>query len=122
MKADLGIDQLGRIISIRYSGTMTFKDLETNWIDLINQQIVGSDIRGFLLDCRNTIMEITVEEISMLSDFFKRNLSIFQKKKFAYITASPSQIILPLLLQEEDLLYESKPFSTTEAALEWVLN
>lgn len=122
MKVDLGLDQKGRIISIRYSGEVTLQELKTNWIDVIDQNIIGANIQGFILDCRNSVMNLEIEEISKLSDLFKEHLDIFQKKKFAYVTESPSQIILPLILQENDLLYESKPFSTTEAALDWVLN
>lgn len=122
MKVDLGLDQLGRILSIRYSGVITLQELRTIWMDVIDQKMVSSEIQGFILDYRNSVMDIKVEEISTLSEFFKNNLNIFQKKKFAYVTSSPGQIILPIILQEDDFFYESKPFSTTEAALEWVLN
>lgn len=122
MSIDLGLDQQGRIISIRYTGVITIQDLENYWIEVIDKDIIDSKIRGFILDCRNTVMNIDVEKISMLSSLFKTHLDIFQEKRFAYVTESPSQIILPLLLQEDDHFYESRPFSTTEAAMAWVLN
>jgi len=122
MGIDYGLDKQGRILSINYTGIITFKDLEENWISVINQNLIHENIRGFILDCRNAIMEIELAEISKLSGFFKRNITVFEKKRFAYVTQSPEQIILPLLLQEDDYNYESRPFSTTRAAIEWVLN
>ena len=122
MKVDLGLDQLGRIVSVQYTGVVTIKDLENNWLEIIRQNIINANIKGFLLDYRNSIMNIDVEEIPILCDLFKKHVAIFEKKKFAYVTASPNQIILPLLLQEEEYYYESRPFSTTEAAISWVLN
>ncbi|MFA9391052.1 MAG: hypothetical protein ACERKD_14680 [Prolixibacteraceae bacterium] len=122
MQIDWGLDKQGRIISMHYSGVITIKDLKGSWLEVLDQEIIASNIRGFILDCRNTVMEIDVEQISLLSDFFKNNLASFKMKRFAYITRSPNQIILPLLLQEDNYFYESKPFSTFEAAIDWVLN
>lgn len=122
MGIDMGTEELGKIITIRYSGIITISDIINNWIEVISKKLINEEVQGFILDCRSTDMNLDLEEISVISDLFKSNLHLFNKKRFAYLTSSPNQIILPLLLQEDEHFYESKPFSTKEAAVHWLMN
>ncbi|MDA3928020.1 MAG: hypothetical protein PF541_03620 [Prolixibacteraceae bacterium] len=122
MQIDYGVDKRGRIISMEYIGILSIKDIEKYWKKAIQNNLVHSEIKGFILDCRNAVIEIEEYEAKKLSDFFKKNISLFQFKRFAYLTETPNQIVFPILMQEEDYLYKSRPFSTLEAAVNWLLN
>ena len=115
------LDKQGRILSMHYTGTISVRDMENFWIEAISKELIKSDVKGFILDCGEAIFEIEEDETSLLTNFFRKNISIFHQKKFAYITKNPNQVIVPILLQEEEDNYESRPFSTKEAALDWLL-
>ncbi|MGQ8336789.1 hypothetical protein ACUNWD_09580 [Sunxiuqinia sp. A32] len=42
--------------------------------------------------------------------------------KIAIVTESPKDIVIPTLVQNEDDGYLSRPFSSIEAAIKWVLS
>lgn len=122
MGIDFGMDKKGRILSIHFTGTLTIKEIIIHWKTLIEKDFIGKQLKGIIVDCRTANIQLEVHEISDLAAFLRSHLSIFESKRFAYVTQSPEQILLPLLLREEDDSYETMPFSTLKAAHDWVLS
>lgn len=122
MGIDFGLDKKGRILSIHFTGTLTMEAIINHWKTLVDQNMVGLQLKGFIVDCRSANLVIDVNEVAGLAAFFRSRLTYFENKRFAYITQSPEQILLPLLLREEDERYETMPFSTLKAAMDWVMS
>jgi hypothetical protein len=122
MGIDFGIDKKGRILSINFTGTLTIQEIINHWSTLVDQNMIGSQIKGFVIDCRNANIRMEIHEVANLAAFHRNHFKYFEYKRFAYITQSPEQILLPLLLREEDDRYETMPFSTMKAAIDWVMN
>lgn len=112
---------MGKVLYKSFKGTITARDFELQWQLAIDNNVISSDILGFIIDCRHAVFKIDAEETSIITKIFRDNPNVFRNKKLAYITRLPEQIILPILLQEHDYNYQTKPFSTKEAALNWIL-
>lgn len=112
---------MDKVLYKSFKGNITAKEFESQWQFAIENDIISPDTLGFIIDCSQATFSIDADETYKLSKLFRDNLNIFQHKKMAYITRLPEQIIFPILMQEHDFLYETKPFSSKEAALEWML-
>ncbi|MCB2220463.1 MAG: hypothetical protein KQI35_08720 [Bacteroidetes bacterium] len=104
-----------------YYGIITISDIETSWIYAFENHIIPDDVTGFVLDYRNATFEISRSEYIAIPEFYRKHLTVFGNKKIAIITENPRDIVIPLLVEREDEGYMSKPFSTREAAIHWVL-
>jgi hypothetical protein len=114
-------DPSTRILFKFYYGIISINDIESSWIYAFENQIIPEDVAGFVLDYRNAAFEISRSEYMAIPEFYKKHLSVFGNKKIAIITENPRDIVIPLLVEREDEGYLSKPFSTRDAAIHWVL-
>jgi hypothetical protein len=121
MEIQFNFDTTQKIFYKYYSGKVTYRDFESSWLDVIQNNVCPTETKGFLLDYREAILEVPMNEAKMIADFFLAHLNVFGNKKIAFIASTPEQIVLPVLLSEYDLNYQSRPFSTIEAAESWII-
>ncbi|NLU40424.1 MAG: hypothetical protein GXX78_16210 [Bacteroidales bacterium] len=99
---------------------VSFSDFVSSWQYIISNNFLPSDAKGILLDYRKATILSPIDEALKVSDYFSVNGNVFQHKKIAFVTETPEQIILPILIQEYSVECESRPFSTVEAAVRWI--
>jgi hypothetical protein len=121
MEIKFNFDTTRKILYKQYSGIVTFNDFEISWLNVIQNNVCPTETKGFLLDYRKAILEDSLNEAHKIADFFLSHLNIFGNKKIAFIASTPEQIVLPMLLSEYDMNYQSRPFSTIEAAESWII-
>jgi hypothetical protein len=121
MKFEFSFDYSRMIFYKYYSGDVSYNDFESSWLYIIENQIIPNNVRGILLDYREALIKSPIDEAYKISSFFSGNVSIFKNKKIAFVTSTPEQIVLPVLVREFDSNYQSRPFSTIEAAEHWIL-
>jgi hypothetical protein len=121
MKIQFDFDTTQRIFYKHYSGKITYSDFESSWLYAIQNQIFPLETKGFLLDYRKATLAVSLNEAYKIADFFLSHLQVFGNKKIAFITSTPEQIVIPMLLREYDFNYQSRPFSTIEAAESWIV-
>ncbi len=105
-----------------YYGSISIKDIESSWTYAFENDILPRDIKGFILDYRNSNFNLKINEHTAISDFYKKHLDIFGNCKIAILTNDPMDIVIPILVSKEDEGYNSKSFSTLDAAIRWVLS
>jgi hypothetical protein len=66
------------------------------------------------------MIQSPIDEAYRISTFLTGNIQVFQNKKIAFVTSTPEQIVMPVLIREFDTNYQSRPFSTIEAAESWI--
>ncbi|AOW19856.1 hypothetical protein [Urechidicola croceus] len=120
-KFDFKFDKSTGILFKYYYGKISIETLITSWEENFNSDILKNDIKGFILDYTNASLEMDISEHLKIVQFYKSNLTIFGNYKIAVITNNPKDIVIPILVQSKDEGYASKPFSTIEGAIEWVL-
>lgn len=104
-----------------YYGTITLRDIITSWEESIKNKTIPKETKGFLLDYRNANLEMDIEENLKIAEFYKNHLDIFGNLRIAVVTVNPRDVVIPILVKAHDEGYLSRPFSTVEAALTWVL-
>ena len=113
-------DETRGILFKYYYFDISLKDIEDSWYYAFENDIIPQGTRSFILDYRGAHLNMVPDETSKIAEFFKQHLEIFAGAKIAIIMEKPSQFIFPILVQMKDEGYISKPFSTMEAAIEWL--
>jgi len=121
MEIHSNFDTIQKIFYKHYLGEVTYFDFESSWLTVIQNNVFPTETKGFLLDYRKATFEISLNEAHKIADFFLSHLHVFGNKKIAFIASTPEQIVLPMLLHEYDMNYQSRPFSTIEAAESWII-
>lgn len=121
MKIRFNFDTTQKIFYKHYSGEISYSDFESSWMNDIQNNVFPLETKGFLLDYRKATFAVSLNEASKIAEFFLKNLHVFYNKKIAFIASTPEQIVIPMLLHEYDLNYQSRPFSTIEAAERWII-
>ncbi len=105
-----------------YYGPITIGDLTSSWEYAFENNLIPEEVKGFILDYRSANFKIDVEAHSEIADFYKKHLEVFGNFKIAIITEEPRDVVIPILVENKDEGYSSRPFSTLEAAIKWVLS
>lgn len=120
-KSEFKFDPDTGILYKYYFGTITIADIQSSWEYAIENNLIPSDTRGFILDYRNATLRFPEFEYSKIPNFYRQHPEIFNGYKIAIITENPQDIVIPVLVKEMDDGYLSSPFSTLEAAIQWIL-
>ncbi len=104
-----------------YYGKITLEDISTSWDHIIQNHLIPADTKGFIVDYRNAVMNIPADDYKGIADYYKQHLEVFHDFKIAILTENPKNVVISMLVESRDDGYHSKPFSTMEAAVRWVL-
>ncbi|MFP4059332.1 MAG: hypothetical protein ACOC2F_08490 [Bacteroidota bacterium] len=113
-------DSESKIMTKRYQGFIDIEDIEKSWDAGFNNGILKYDIKGFILDYRRANFDIKAHEYKKILNFYKQHHDFFARFKFAIITNNPTDITIPILVESDEEGYNTRPFTTIEAAVEWV--
>lgn len=104
-----------------YFGEISFQDIVSSWEYAIKNNLIPKENKGFLVDFTKANLTSYVSEYQLISDFFNSHPEIFGHKKIAVITVNPRDIVVPFLIKHKKNEFATKPFSTIEAAIKWIL-
>lgn len=109
------------ILYKHYFGNISFDDIKNSWTEAFNTNLIPDNVKGFILDYRNATFDMSPDEHKKIASFYQSNIDTFGGHRIAIITIDPKDVVIPTLLEYKDKGYQSKPFSTEEAAKNWVL-
>jgi hypothetical protein len=121
MNCEFSFDDSRLIFYKYYSGEVSFNDFESSWHYIIKNHLFPGDTKGILLDYRDAMIKSPIDEAYRISNFFSGHFRIFHNKRIAFVTSTPEQIVIPVLIREFASNYQSRPFSTIEAAENWLI-
>lgn len=110
-----------RIMFKYYYGPISIEDIESSWDFAFENEIIPKNVKGFILDYQHASFDFNVEMHTNIPNFYKKHLEVFGDKKIAIITVQPKDIVIPVLVSNNDDGYISRPFSTLQSAILWVL-
>jgi hypothetical protein len=110
-----------KILTRTFIGCVHMEDVINSWKYLIDNKIIAPSHIGVVSDFRKADIKLDrgVGEIYKLENFFKENINIFKNLRLTQIIITPI-IALPMLFEIEITDFKSKPFSTIEAAIDWI--
>jgi len=103
-----------------YLGDIRIDDITSSWDDAIKRKIIPNETIGFILEYRKANFLIPVSFYKRIPAYYLKHPEIFNGKRIAILTTNPKVIFIPLLVEIEDQGYQTKPFSTEEAAIRWI--
>lgn len=105
-----------------YYGDITLEDIKNSWEYIIHNQAIPEETKGFILDYRGAVLNIPPIQSAEIANFYKSHLEIFGGLKIAILTDKPKNVVISVLVESKNEGYQSRPFSTMQAAIAWVLD
>ena len=93
-------------------------DIIESWKYLYKHQLI--DTKGFINNLLGCEFMMDLESFTLLLNYMK-SLAHIKNIKIAVIADNPKTIIFPILGHEQERELNVKPFSTMDAAVNWVL-
>ena len=114
------IQELALIIEL-YEGDLTVEDIIYNKERIAESENYDSSY-DLILDFRNADLQYMTSDIDRLVAFFKENTILHQKKKVAYLTSKPNEVVATTLFtfKIDDFSIEPKTFSTRDAVVAYL--
>ncbi|WP_163323286.1 hypothetical protein [Draconibacterium mangrovi] len=109
------------IVFKSYFGLITVEDVKNSWLEAISNNLFPEETIGFILDYREAHFDIEPGRHNEIPAFYWQHPGVFENKRIAIITENPEDIVYPMLIRLQDRGYESRPFSTMDAAIRWIL-
>lgn len=104
-----------------YYGPITLEDIYSSWDYAIENDLIPKETKGFILDYREANFTLKPNEFPEIANYYKNHLAVFKGLKIAILSQNPRDVVIPTLVQTKDEGYESRPFYTLDAALDWIL-
>ena len=120
-RVDYKFDEENKILFRNFSGIVNINDLVCVWVDTILNHIPNKQIKGIVSDFRGTDIQIEITDLSPLEKLFSKHIEILTQIKIAEVLDSP-KIVLPILFKRKNEEFQLWPFTTIEAALNWINN
>lgn len=102
-------------------GKTKLDDIVSSWHHAFSENLIPKEVNGFILDYRQASFDLPDQSYLGIPSFYREHLDVFGGLRIAIITTNPEDVVFPYLIAERDEGYESRPFSTEEAAIFWVL-
>ncbi|HPH15596.1 MAG TPA: hypothetical protein PK029_00370 [Bacteroidales bacterium] len=111
-----------KILYKSYFGNITIYDITSSWDIAIEQQLIPQGTIGVINNFLEARFDFnSLNDFKKIPEYYQQNLNTFSGLRFAIVTVSPKDMVVPVLVKEYDKGYESRPFSTVEAARQWIL-
>lgn len=112
-------DQFPDSILIRkFAGEVNVNEIIASWEYLCENNFINNKIKGVINDLTDCELKMDMESFAILMDYLKMN-ECFKDIKLAVVTNTPAIVVFPVLASSEYNLM-IKPFSTMQAATNWV--
>ena len=108
------------IIIRNFSGSVNSKEIIDSWKSIIENNVNNKNLIGIINDLTNCELQINLDSFKNILDFMNKQ-DFLKKLKIAVISESPNQIIFPFIAQKNEKDLNIKPFSTMDAATNWII-
>lgn len=109
-----------KIFYKKHFGNITREEIFKSWDHAIESNLIPKDTVGFIVDFLDAHLNLALKDAKLIPYYFNSHTDIFGYRKIAIIVRSPKEIVVPILIQYAQKKYYLKPFSTEEAAVNWI--
>lgn len=111
-----------KILYKTYFGKIKLIDITISWDIAIKQNIIPKETIGIINDYSKAEFDFdSIDEHKKIPEYYHENLHAFGGLRFAIVTNSPRDIVVPILIQRYDENYETSPFATIDGAKQWIM-
>ena len=108
-----------RILFRTFTGAVSFKDIIDSWDYCINEELLAHDVVGCVSDFRAAQFVSNPRELDQFLAYMDQH-DQFRHLRLAVLVDTPDKIVFPMIGESKLHNRIIKPFSTEEAALNWV--
>lgn len=109
-----------KILIRNFIGKVDVNNIIYSWEYLHKNKLIDKNIKGIINNLTGCELIMDMESYKILIAYLKKEDSI-KKIKLAVISDIPETIIFPFLGENQESELKIKPFSTMEAAVDWIL-
>lgn len=108
------------ILIRNFFGKVDVNNIIDSWEYLHKNKLIDKNIKGIINNLTGCELIMDMESFKILIAYLKKEDSI-KKIKLAVISDIPETIVFPFLGENQESELKIKPFSTMEAAVDWIL-
>lgn len=109
------------ILIKKYDGTINGNIVINSMENLKVNNLINTELKGLIYDISDCKMNVDSEGFKAVVNYLQ-NQEYIDSIKIAVIAITPENIIFPVLLAKEKIRdLRMKPFSTWEAAADWIM-
>ncbi len=108
------------ILIRNFVGKVVANDIIESWKYLYKHQLINHSTKGLINNLQGCELMMDLESFTLLLNYMK-SMKYIKNIKIAVIADNPKTIIFPILGHEQERELNIKPFSTMDAAVNWVL-
>lgn len=109
------------ILIRNFIGKVDVNNIIDSWEYLHKNNLIDINIKGIINNLTGCELIMDMESFKILIAYLKKEDSI-KKIKLAVISDIPETIVFPFLGENQESELKIKPFSTMEAAVNWIMN
>lgn len=109
-----------RILCRKFSENASIKDVISSFEEIMNNQMLSDNTIGIITDLRGVKFDINPSVFKRVSKFLKLHPELYDYR-LAAITETPKQVVMVILANNVSSKLNTKPFSTFDAALAWIV-
>jgi hypothetical protein len=103
-------------------GKANFEEIYDSWKDLINKGYFAPPVIGMINDYCGAELKVDVSDIKKIKVLLEEYPEIFKTIKIAVVVDSFKNIVFPMIVEKVSKQANVRPFSTFEAARDWILD
>ncbi len=108
------------ILIRNFIGQVNVNDIINSWEYLNQNKLIDKKIKGVINNLSGCELIMDMESFKTLITYLKKEDSI-KKIKLAVISDNPETMVFPFLGENQESELKIKPFSTMEAAVNWII-
>ncbi len=118
---EVTIDDQDGVIIRRFTGELKFEDILESWKKLLATYSNLEDFKGILTNFLDAEIKHEDKNLNVLVEFLKGYLDQLKDLKIAIVMDTP-MVTNTIIVGQRVKSLQIKPFSTVEAALQWIEN
>ena len=104
-----------------FADKVSVENIINSWDTLLEQGMLTSNIKGVINNISGCELAMDLDSFYTLIDYIKSK-DVLRSIKLAVVCNNPSMIVFPIMGETEVKELHIKPFSTIEAAVDWIMN
>ena len=109
------------ILVREFEGTVSSKDIIESWEELIEKKMINSKLKGVINNLIECDLKMDIKSFNSVIMYIKKQKEL-KKIKLAVVCNSPRTFVFPILGEHRHKDLQIKPFSSIDAATNWILN
>ncbi len=103
-------------------GKADFKEIYDSWKDLIIDGYFNSSVTGMINDFCSAELDVDISDMKKINKLLDDYPEVFNGIRIAVVVDSFKNIVFPMVVEKVAKQANVRPFSTFEAARNWILD